>query len=51
MTQTKTATTTSTPATLPAGSDRCPSECRNGQIWNPGTGPYPCPICTTGSAR
>ncbi|MFI7534008.1 hypothetical protein [Streptosporangium sp. NPDC049376] len=29
----------------PAKSDNCPSDCRNGQIWNPGTGPYPCPIC------
>ncbi|MFD0884113.1 hypothetical protein ACFQ08_06055 [Streptosporangium algeriense] len=28
-----------------ARSDVCPSECRNGQIWNPGSGPYPCPIC------
>ncbi|MFD0883379.1 hypothetical protein ACFQ08_02235 [Streptosporangium algeriense] len=28
-----------------AKSDNCSSDCRNGQIWNPGTGPYPCPLC------
>ncbi|WP_202638991.1 hypothetical protein [Bailinhaonella thermotolerans] len=28
-----------------AKSDRCPSECRNGQIWNAGSGPMPCPLC------
>lgn len=26
-------------------SDYCTSDCRNGMIWNPGSGPYPCPIC------
>ncbi|WP_182875649.1 hypothetical protein [Microbispora sp. H10670] len=31
--------------TTRARSDRCTSDCRNGQIWNPGSGPYPCPIC------
>ncbi|MEV4182459.1 hypothetical protein AB0J28_13580 [Streptosporangium canum] len=30
-----------------AKSDGCTSDCRNGQIWNPGSGPYPCPICKT----
>ncbi|MFC7382812.1 hypothetical protein [Sphaerisporangium rhizosphaerae] len=28
-----------------AKADGCPSDCRNGQIWNPGSGPYPCPFC------
>ncbi|GAA2279296.1 hypothetical protein GCM10010149_23790 [Nonomuraea roseoviolacea subsp. roseoviolacea] len=27
----------------------CPPACRNGQIWNPGTGPYPCPFCSSGA--
>ncbi|WP_327086684.1 hypothetical protein OIE66_30730 [Nonomuraea sp. NBC_01738] len=26
-------------------SDYCPPACRGGQIWNPGSGPYPCPVC------
>ncbi len=30
---------------LGAKSDGCPPDCRNGQIWNPGSGPYPCPFC------
>ncbi|MEV6864055.1 hypothetical protein AB0M44_23990 [Streptosporangium subroseum] len=29
----------------PAKSEVCTSDCRNGQIWNPGSGPYPCPLC------
>ncbi|MBG0819872.1 hypothetical protein HS048_03810 [Planomonospora sp. ID91781] len=33
-----------------AKSDRCPSDCRNGQIWNPGSGPYPCPFCQSTTA-
>ncbi|MEU8104498.1 hypothetical protein AB0C18_12340 [Nonomuraea muscovyensis] len=28
-----------------AKGDKCPPACRNGQIWNPGSGPYPCPFC------
>lgn len=32
-----------------ARSDNCTSDCRNGQIWNPGTGPSPCPICRPGA--
>ncbi|MGW4664065.1 hypothetical protein [Streptosporangium sandarakinum] len=36
-----------------AKSDCCPSDCRNGQIWNPGSGSYPCPICqgSTGTSE
>ncbi|MEV8638628.1 hypothetical protein AB0395_43925 [Streptosporangium sp. NPDC051023] len=30
-------------------SANCTSDCRNGQIWNPGSGPYPCPICQGGA--
>ncbi|MBB4913344.1 hypothetical protein [Streptosporangium saharense] len=26
-------------------SEVCTSDCRNGQIWNPGAGPYLCPLC------
>ncbi len=29
----------------------CPSDCRNGQIWNPGSGPYPCPFCWPNAAQ
>ncbi|WP_269324108.1 hypothetical protein [Streptosporangium roseum] len=35
---------------IPAKSDCCTSDCRNGQIWNPGSGPYPCPICKSKKA-
>ncbi len=31
--------------------DGCPSDCRNGQIWNPGSGPYPCPFCTNNGGK
>ena len=35
-----------------AKSDGCTSDCRNGQIWNPGSGPYPCPFCRpTGASK
>ncbi|MEU7985281.1 hypothetical protein AB0B56_10495 [Streptosporangium canum] len=34
----------------PAKSDCCTSDCRNGQIWNPGSGPFPCPICKSKKA-
>ncbi|MET8384293.1 hypothetical protein ABZV14_14960 [Streptosporangium canum] len=34
-----------TPLPIVAKSDVCTSDCRNGQIWNPGSGPYSCPIC------
>lgn len=27
----------------------CTSDCRNGQIWNPGWGPIPCPNCAGNS--
>lgn len=35
---------------IPAKSEVCTSDCRNGQIWNPGSGPYPCPICRPATA-
>jgi hypothetical protein len=31
--------------------DQCPPACRNGQIWNPGSGPYPCPFCSNGGKK
>lgn len=35
---------------IPAKSEVCTSDCRNGQIWNPGSGPYPCPLCRPAAA-
>jgi hypothetical protein len=32
-----------------AKSGLCTFECRNGQIWNPPVGFYPCPICQSNS--
>lgn len=29
----------------------CPPDCRNGQIWNPGSGPYPCPFCQSKTGK
>lgn len=36
---------------LPMKGDCGISECRNGQIWNPGVGQIPCPNCQAQGAK